>query len=86
VALSIVFPPDDPDLSGELRSLRRLLGDEVMIIVGGRAAGGYRAVIEEIGALWLPDAPEAGHPIEDVFSIRTQRCVVAGSDPQLRNL
>jgi hypothetical protein len=57
VALSIVFPPDDPDLSGELRSLRRLLGDEVMIIVGGRAAGGYRAVIEEIGALWLPDAP-----------------------------
>jgi DNA-binding transcriptional MerR regulator/methylmalonyl-CoA mutase cobalamin-binding subunit len=57
VALSIIFPSDDPDLPDELRSLRRQLNDEVMVIVGGRAAGGYRSVIEEIGALWLPDAP-----------------------------
>ncbi|MGD2154050.1 MAG: hypothetical protein PVG79_12340, partial [Gemmatimonadales bacterium] len=57
VALSIIFPADDSDLADELRSLRRQLSDEVLIVVGGRAAGGYRAVIEEIGALWLPDAP-----------------------------
>jgi len=57
VALSIVFPADDPGLADELRSLRRALSADVVIIVGGRSAGGYRAVIEEIGALWLPDAP-----------------------------
>jgi DNA-binding transcriptional MerR regulator/methylmalonyl-CoA mutase cobalamin-binding subunit len=57
VALSIIFPSDDPDLPDELRSLRRQLNDEVLVIVGGRAAGGYRSVVEEIGALWLPDAP-----------------------------
>jgi methanogenic corrinoid protein MtbC1 len=57
VALSIIFPADDPDLPNELRSLRRQLSDEVIVIVGGRAAGAYRSVTEEIGALWLPDAP-----------------------------
>jgi DNA-binding transcriptional MerR regulator len=57
VALSIIFPADDPDLAEELRALRRQLSEQVTIIVGGRAAGNYRGVIEEIGALWLPDAP-----------------------------
>ncbi|UCC84196.1 MAG: MerR family transcriptional regulator [Gemmatimonadota bacterium] len=57
VALSIIFPTDDPDLPDELRSLRRQLSDEVLLIVGGRGVAGYRSVIEEIGALWLPDAP-----------------------------
>jgi hypothetical protein len=55
VALSIVYPAADPELANELRSLRRQLSDEVKIVVGGQAAGSYRAVIEEIGALWLPD-------------------------------
>jgi DNA-binding transcriptional MerR regulator/methylmalonyl-CoA mutase cobalamin-binding subunit len=57
VALSLTYPPDDPALPGELRTLRASLPDEIMLIVGGRSAAGYRAVIEEIGALWLPDAP-----------------------------
>ncbi len=57
VALSLTYPPDDPALPGELRTLRASLPDEIMLIVGGRSAAGYHAVIEEIGALWLPDAP-----------------------------
>lgn len=57
VALSLIYPADDPDLPDELRSLRRRLSDEVTIVVGGRAAASYRAVLEEIGALLLPDAP-----------------------------
>jgi methanogenic corrinoid protein MtbC1 len=57
VALSMIYPADDPNLADELRSLRHQLSDDVLLIVGGRAAGGYRAVVEEIGAVWLPDAP-----------------------------
>ncbi len=49
VGLSIVYPPDDPRIPGELRSLRRLLPDGVAIVVGGRSAGHYAEVIEAIG-------------------------------------
>lgn len=56
VALSLIYPADDPALAGELRTLRAALPDEIMLIVGGRSAAGYRATLDEIGALWLPDA------------------------------
>lgn len=57
VALSLIYPADDPALAAELRTLRASLPDEIMLIVGGRSAAGYRAVLDEMGALWLPDAP-----------------------------
>ncbi|MGD8700243.1 MAG: MerR family transcriptional regulator [Gemmatimonadales bacterium] len=57
VALSLTYPPVDPALPSELRTLRAALPDEIMLIVGGRSAAGYRAVLDEIGALSLPDAP-----------------------------
>ncbi len=56
IALSLIYPVDDPQLADELRALRRLVPDNAAIIVGGQGAGGYRPVLEEIGALWLPDA------------------------------
>jgi DNA-binding transcriptional MerR regulator/methylmalonyl-CoA mutase cobalamin-binding subunit len=57
VALSIIFPPDDRGLDGELRELRRLLPGRFPIIVGGRAAAGYQEVLEEIDVIWLPSEP-----------------------------
>jgi hypothetical protein len=57
VALSVTFPPDDPELGDELRRLRHLLPVEVALIVGGQAAPHYREVLDEIDALSLPDAP-----------------------------
>ena len=50
VALSIVYPGDDANLPGELHALRRLLPAEVRLIAGGRAAGSYATVLQEIGA------------------------------------
>lgn len=50
VALSIVYPEDDPLLEQELRKLRRYLPREVALIAGGRAVENYRNVLEEIGA------------------------------------
>jgi methanogenic corrinoid protein MtbC1 len=55
VALSIAYPPDDPRVSDEMRRLRRQLPDEVSVLVGGRAAGGYTDTIEAIGADCLRD-------------------------------
>jgi DNA-binding transcriptional MerR regulator/methylmalonyl-CoA mutase cobalamin-binding subunit len=51
VALSIVHPADDPNLEDELRNLRRLLPAHTRIFVGGRAAVGYAAVLQEIEAI-----------------------------------
>ena len=50
VALGIVYPPDDALLPEELRRLRRLLPRTTELIVGGRAAASYSAILEETGA------------------------------------
>ena len=49
VALSTVFPGDDPCVPDELTKLRKLLPAKVAMILGGRAAFGYH------GALRVPD-------------------------------
>ena len=55
VALSLVFPPDDRLLADEIRRLRRLLDRHAALVVGGRAARDYHAVLTEVGALHAPD-------------------------------
>ena len=55
IALSLVYPEDDPLVDTELRKLRQLLPPEVSIIVGGRAAEAYRSSIESIGAFLIGD-------------------------------
>jgi methylmalonyl-CoA mutase cobalamin-binding domain/chain len=51
VALSIVYPDDDPGLPGELDTLRAYLPPDVALVVGGRAVNAYRESIEKIGAI-----------------------------------
>ncbi|HYG62988.1 MAG TPA: MerR family transcriptional regulator [Thermoanaerobaculia bacterium] len=58
VALSLTYPPDDPMLMDELRRLRRLLPSGTEIVVGGRAAPGYHALLQEIGARAVRDMEE----------------------------
>ena len=50
LALSIVFPGDDPHLAGELENVRKQLPAATRLIAGGRAAGSYRAALKKIGA------------------------------------
>lgn len=50
IALSIVYPEDDPQLPEEILTLRRLLAPETAIIVGGRAASALQATLQQIGA------------------------------------
>jgi methanogenic corrinoid protein MtbC1 len=60
IALSIVYPADDPHLERELTRLRRLIGDGPQVIVGGRAASSYRSALETISA----------HLVEDISNFR----------------
>jgi methanogenic corrinoid protein MtbC1 len=55
VALSIVYPTDDLHLEQELKLLRSYLPPEVVIIVGGRASGNYREILNAIGAVNITD-------------------------------
>jgi cobalamin-dependent methionine synthase I len=55
VALSIVYPTDDPLLAGELKRLRGRLGEKVPVLVGGASAHAYRESLEEIDAVIAAD-------------------------------
>lgn len=50
VALSIIYPVDDPYLHLDLKKLRNLLGSQVQLIIGGQATEAYLATIQSINA------------------------------------
>ena len=58
IALSIVYPHDDPLLPAELRTLREAAGPDTEILVGGRAAKHYREAVEAIGATLVTGLPQ----------------------------
>jgi DNA-binding transcriptional MerR regulator/methylmalonyl-CoA mutase cobalamin-binding subunit len=53
VALSLVYPSDDSSLARELVSLRKYLGNDIIIIVGGRAAKYYRRILDDISGIYV---------------------------------
>ena len=55
VAISIVYPDDDPYLAQELTNLARFLPPNVTIFSGGRAAEAYTKSLEAIKAVQLDD-------------------------------
>ena len=55
VALSLVFPSDDPRLPAELNRLRQLLSDDVRMLIGGRAAEAYGNAIDSVHAFRMTD-------------------------------
>ncbi|MFO7652379.1 MAG: MerR family transcriptional regulator [Candidatus Krumholzibacteriia bacterium] len=55
VMLSIVHPANDPRLPDQLRQVRRYLGTGYPLLVGGRAVGSYREVLDEIDAVVVED-------------------------------
>jgi DNA-binding transcriptional MerR regulator/methylmalonyl-CoA mutase cobalamin-binding subunit len=55
LALSITSPGDDSELRQELRRLRRLIPDRVVLVAGGTSASSYESELREIGATRLTD-------------------------------
>jgi methylmalonyl-CoA mutase cobalamin-binding subunit len=70
VALSIIYPDDDPQLPEELLRLRKYLSPEIKILVGGRAANNYLAPLRRIGAELIEDLPSL---FQTLGTIRTNR-------------
>ena len=66
VALSIIYPEDDPSLPGELLNLRRYLASSTRIIVGGRAAPAYAETLTRIGAIVVGSLTECCDALDRV--------------------
>jgi DNA-binding transcriptional MerR regulator/methylmalonyl-CoA mutase cobalamin-binding subunit len=66
VALSLVYPEDDPRLEGELSRLRESLPPDVPLLVGGRAMPAYREVLEKIGALEMKDLAQLSSTLDEL--------------------
>lgn len=66
VAMSIVFPDDDPNLAQELQSLRKHLPPAIKIIAGGRAAESYAATLETLGAIRTRELSELYRILEQL--------------------
>jgi DNA-binding transcriptional MerR regulator/methylmalonyl-CoA mutase cobalamin-binding subunit len=66
VALSIIYPEDDPHLPDELLNLRRYLASSTRIIVGGRAAPAYAETLTRIGAIVVSSLTECCEALDRV--------------------
>ncbi|MFT5367478.1 MAG: methanogenic corrinoid protein MtbC1 [Candidatus Latescibacterota bacterium] len=55
IALSLVYPADDPNLRSELIKLKQNLPDNMPLLIGGCVANHYREIIQEIGAIEIPN-------------------------------
>lgn len=66
VALSIVYPNDDPQLKKDLINLNKMLPSNVSLIVGGRAAKGYLDVLDEIEAVVVKNTKQLRVELESI--------------------
>ena len=69
IALSIVYPSDDPHLGAELISLHQYLDDAVTIFCGGRATSAYTAALDEIGAVVAGSLGEARRQLAELRQV-----------------
>jgi len=66
VALSLVYPEDDPRLAGELTRLRECLPAEVPLLIGGRALPAYRQAMRETDALPIENLAQLGTTLDNL--------------------
>ncbi|MEC4748147.1 MerR family transcriptional regulator [Methylomicrobium sp. Wu6] len=66
VTISISFSSDDHVVQKELRRLRKLLGYEVALIVGGRAASYYETVLNEVGVVKIENLAHFRRYLDDL--------------------
>lgn len=57
VALSLIYPENDPAVHAELRDLAARLDPGVALLVGGSGAASYRATLDRLGIRVAPDLP-----------------------------
>lgn len=70
VALSLVYPEDDPELEGELEELRRLLPAGLPLLVGGRAVAAYGEALARAGAQVVKDLDDFCRHLDEIRAAR----------------
>ena len=73
VALSIVYPLDDPYLGRELIKLRQALGDDTYLFVGGRAVPSYSHILKRIDAIELNKLSDLRPHLHELQLAETRR-------------
>lgn len=66
IALSVVYPNDDPALPNELRKIRELIPEKVTLLVGGRSASAYEKALREIDAISVTGLTQFISALEEV--------------------
>lgn len=66
VALSVIYPEDDPRLPAELGRLRGALAPATQLIIGGRAAAAYAETLNTIGAVLVADLDQFGRTLDEL--------------------
>jgi len=58
VALSLIYPTNEPSILREIRTLRELLGADVKVVAGGTGAGALQPGLGEAGVQVVTDLPQ----------------------------
>jgi MerR family transcriptional regulator, light-induced transcriptional regulator len=72
VTISISYKSDDLLIAKELRRLRKLIGNDVALVVGGRAAGHYEAILDQIGVLKIKSYDHFKEILEDLSTQKSK--------------
>ncbi|MEJ2478205.1 MAG: cobalamin B12-binding domain-containing protein, partial [Desulfobacterales bacterium] len=68
VAISITHLLDQHPLISELRKLRRYIGNDLILFVGGQAVSGHPQIIEEINAKHIPNIDQLSEELNSAFN------------------
>lgn len=79
IALSIIYPEDDPHLPDELLSLQRYLPSDTRIIAGGRAAPAYAETLARVGAVVVGSLAECCEALDRLRSERLPTAAASSS-------
>jgi DNA-binding transcriptional MerR regulator/methylmalonyl-CoA mutase cobalamin-binding subunit len=66
VALSLVYPADDPHVMQDVTMLRRYLPKDVNLLVGGRGSAGYAEVLTTLGVIHLHNMVQLRHHLDAI--------------------
>ena len=66
IALSLIYPNDNAGLQLELHRLRRMIGENVTIIAGGKSVDNYATVLRETNAIKVASMAEYRQLLRDI--------------------
>ena len=69
IALSIVFPGDDPNIINDIKRLREIVNDNVKIIIGGRAFKDYMKFLWDHEIIFIDSLDEFRDELEKIRHI-----------------